>query len=53
MIIDNRRTLERDARELGEAVGKRRRKDRVAFNDAGIAVRRALARPGAVNERDR
>src|SRR5271168_3144604 len=32
---------------------KCRRKNRVAFDDAGIAVGRALACPAAVNQRDR
>ena len=53
MVIGNRRTLERDAQQLVPMRRKRRRKNRVAFDDAGIAVGRALARPAAIDQRDR
>ena len=53
MIIGFRRALERNAQERRKARRERRRKDRVAFDDAGIAVGRALARPAAIDQRDR
>ena len=53
MIIGFRRALERDPQQRRQSRRKRRRKDGVAFDDAGIAVGRPLARPAAIDQRDR
>ena len=53
MIIRNRRTLERDTDDLGKARRERGGKHRVAFDDAGIAVGRALPGPATVDQRNR
>ena len=46
VIVRRRRALERDAQKLGKARRERGRKHRIAFDDAGIAIGGALARPG-------
>ena len=53
MVVRIGRALERDLGEPREPAGKRRRKHRVALDDAGVAVRGLLARPAAVDQRDR
>ena len=53
VIVGDRRAFERDARKLDQARRKRRRKNGIALDDAGIAVGGALARPAAVDQRDR
>jgi hypothetical protein len=53
VIIGDRRALERDACQLRPIGRERRRKYRVAFDYAGIAVGGRLTRPAPVDERDR
>src|SRR5580704_1943905 len=53
MIIGERGTLERNAQQRSPVRRERRRKDGIAFDDAGIAVGGALTRPAAVDERNR
>ena len=53
VIIDHRRAFERDAGELDPVRRERRRKNRIALDDAGIAVGGALARPAPVDQRNR
>ena len=52
MIVRFRRLLERDAEQGVETARKSLGKNRVAFNDAGIAEGRALTRTGAIDQRD-
>ncbi len=52
MVIGLRRPLEGDAEDGAEAGGKTRRKQRVAFDDAGIAVGGSLAGIAAVDQGD-
>ena len=51
MIIGQRGTLQRDPRKFLKACRKGRRKHRVAFDNSGIAVGRALPRLAAVDQR--
>ena len=53
VIIDLRRALERDAQERAPIRRKGRRKERLAGDDAGVAVGGPLAHRAAVDERDR
>ena len=52
VIIRLRRPLEGDTNQRLEAGRKRRRKQRIGLDDAGIAVGRALARFATVDQRD-
>ena len=52
VVVGFRRALERNADERGETRGKARREQRVALDDAGVAIRRALPRLAAVHQRD-
>ncbi len=53
VIVGNGGAFQRDARQHRPARRKRGGKDRVALDDAGIAVGRALARAGSVDQRYR
>ena len=53
MVIGIARALEHDARERAQIGRKRRRKYRIAFDNAGIAIGRLLAEPGSINQRHR
>ena len=50
MIVGERGTLQCNAHKLGKARRKGGRKNGIAFDDAGIAVRRALARAAAIDQ---
>jgi hypothetical protein len=52
MVIGLAGALERDAQQRGRIGGKRRRQDRVALDDAGIAERGLFAHAGAIEQRD-
>jgi len=51
MIVGQRGALQRNPRKFGEACRKGRGENRIAFDNAGIAVGRALPRLAAVDER--
>src|SRR5438874_6842736 len=53
MIIGLRRSLEHDAQAFHPVGRKCRRKDGIALDDTGIAIRRPLAGRCAVDQRDR
>ncbi len=53
VIIRHRRTFERDAKEVGKFRRKRRRKDGIAFDNAGIAVGGTLPRSLPIDQRNR
>ena len=53
MIVRLRRPLERDPQQRQQPGRKRVREKRVAFDDAGVAVGGFLARPAAIDQRDR
>jgi hypothetical protein len=52
MIVRFRRLFQRNAQQCCKARWKCRRKNRIAFNDTGIAVRRAPTRPAAIDQRN-
>src|SRR5262245_11294710 len=53
MVVGIGRALERDAGEARQAARKRRRKQCVTLDDAGVAVRSLFARAAAIDQRDR
>ena len=50
MVVGLRRLLQRDPQERTEVARERMRKQRVAFDHAGIAVGRLLARVAAIEQ---